>query len=328
MTDLTFSVIICAYTEARWNELVAAVASVQRQTLPPHDLIVVVDHNPRLLERARAAFPGVIENRGARGLSAARNSGLAAARGSVIVFLDDDACAASDWLARLSACYRDPAVIGVGGAIEPRWVAGRPGWFPAEFHWVVGCTYRGMPEARAAVRNLIGCNMSFRRAAFDLVGGFRIGRVGALSIGLENDDTEFCIRLGAAQPAMQLIYEPAALVQHAVPAQRATPAYFVRRCYSEGVSKARLARLVGRARGLASERTYTLQTLPQGVLRGIADTLARRDLSGALRAIMIGVGLSVTTAGYAVGLLMEQLRRRSTARLAVSEISSVEHQVS
>jgi hypothetical protein len=125
---------------------------------------------------------------------------------------------------------------------------------------------------------------------------------------------------------MQLIYEPAALVQHAVPAQRATPGYFVRRCYSEGVSKARLARLVGRERGLASERTYTLQTLPQGVLRGIADTLLRRDPSGVLRAGAIYLGLTVTTAGYVVGLLSEQTRRRSSAH--ASEISSVEHKIS
>ncbi|MBV9790510.1 MAG: glycosyltransferase family 2 protein [Chloroflexi bacterium] len=310
---LTSSVILCAYTEARWHDLVAAVASVQRQTLPPGEIIVVVDHNPRLLERARAEWPDltVIENSGAQGLSGARNSGVAMAQGALIVFLDDDAAAAPDWLERLSACYADPSVVGVGGAILPAWRERQPGWFPAEFAWVVGCTYRGMPTDRAAVRNLIGCNMSFRRGVFDRIGGFRIGRVGVLSIGQENDDTEFCIRLGTAQPEGQLIYEPSASVAHNVPSQRATFAYFVRRCYSEGLSKARLGRLVGRERGLSSERDYTLRTLPSGVWRGLTDTLARRDLHGVLRAGAIVAGLGVTTAGYAIGLALQLVERRA-----------------
>lgn len=312
--SLSSSVILCAYTEARWQDLVAAVASVQRQTLPPYEIIVVVDHNPRLLERARAEWSGVtvIENTGARGLSGARNSGVAAAHSSLIVFLDDDAAAAPDWLERLAACYADPAVVGVGGAILPAWRERQPGWFPAEFAWVVGCTYRGMPTSRAAVRNLIGCNMSFRRGVFERIGGFRIGRVGVLSIGQENDDTEFCIRLSTAQPDGRLIYEPRAWVEHNVPPQRATFAYFVRRCYSEGLSKARLGRLVGRDRGLSSERDYTLRTLPSGVWRGIVDTVTGRDLSGVLRAGAIVAGLGVTTGGYALGLVLQLVERRAS----------------
>jgi glycosyltransferase involved in cell wall biosynthesis len=315
--SLTCSVILCAYTAARWHDLIAAVESVQRQTLPPREIIVVVDHHPWLLQQARAKWPDitVIENTGPRGLSGARNSGVAAAQGSLLVFLDDDATAARDWLARLSACYVEPAVAGVGGAILPFWRDRRPAWFPSEFHWVVGCTYRGMPEERAAVRNLIGCNMSFRRGVFEQIGGFRIGRVGALSIGQENDDTELCIRLGKMLPETRLIYEPAATVRHTVPAQRATVSYFVRRCFSEGLSKARLARLVGRDRGLASERSYALRTLPDGVLRGLGDTVTKRDLGGVLRSGAIVLGLVVTTAGYLAGRALQLVERRTPEQL-------------
>ena len=61
---------------------------------------------------------------------------------------------------------------------------------PREFNWVVGCTHRGMPSTTAPVRNLIGCNMSFRREVFSRIGGFRdqIGRVGARPSGC--DETE------------------------------------------------------------------------------------------------------------------------------------------
>src|SRR5919202_688038 len=89
------SVVICAYTEARWDDLVAAVESVQCQTAPPPEIVVVIDHNPGLLARVCRHIPGVvvIENREPRGLSGARNSGLATAQGAVIAFLDDDAVA-------------------------------------------------------------------------------------------------------------------------------------------------------------------------------------------------------------------------------------------
>jgi glucosyl-dolichyl phosphate glucuronosyltransferase len=315
MIAMHTSVILCAYTEARWDDLVAAVESVRRQTLPPQEIIVVVDHNDQLLARVRSQLPGVVAvaNGEARGLSGARNSGVAVAQGELIVFLDDDALARPDWLASLAACYAEPDVVAAGGAIEPLWLGRRPAWFPSEFNWVVGCTYRGMPERGAEVRNLIGCNMSFHRGVFGAIGGFRIGRVGALSIGQENDETEFCIRLRVARPAARIFYQPAAAVQHRVRPERGTFAYFTRRCYSEGVSKAALSRMVGRDQGLASERAYTMRTLPQGVLRGLGDTFLRRDPMGLLRAGAIVAGLAITTAGYLSGRAFQYVAGRFRA---------------
>ena len=299
--------VICAYTEARWDGLFAAVESVQRQSEPPREIVVAIDHNPALLERVRAHIPGVIvvENREPRGLSGARNSGLAVAQGEVIAFLDEDAVAAPDWLAQLSAGYENPLVLGVGGAIEPMWLGGRPNWFPEEFNWVVGCTYRGMPQTTAPVRNLIGCNMSFRREVFEAIGGFRngIGRVGTRPLGCE--ETEFCIRANQHWPQNLLLYQPWAQVYHRVPTSRARWGYFLSRCYAEGLSKALVSQLVGAGDGLASERTYTLRTLPQGVVRGAVDTFLRRDPTGLARAGAIIAGLAFATAGYLMGTVSE-----------------------
>src|SRR5690349_6972748 len=85
-SPMDISVVICAYTEARWDDLVAAVESIQCQSLPAREILVVVDHNSNLLDRARTHLPGVraVENHEPRGLSGARNSGIAAARGSAI----------------------------------------------------------------------------------------------------------------------------------------------------------------------------------------------------------------------------------------------------
>lgn len=306
------SVVICAYTEARWTDLVAAVDQVRRQSMPPREIIVVVDHNPRLQERAGAQFPDavVVENKEQRGLSGARNSGVAVARGLVVAFLDDDALAAPDWLARLSAAYADPYVIGVGGTIEPMWLTGEPPWFPDEFNWVVGCTYRGMPRTTARVRNLIGCNMSFRREVFQAVGGFRndIGRIGTRPLGCE--ETEFCIRAVQHWPEHALLYEPKARVRHRVPSNRASWTYFRSRCYAEGLSKAQISQLVGPKDALASERSYTLRTLPCGVMRCVADTVLRGDVHGIARSAAIIGGLMITIVGYLKGKAPNRLPMR------------------
>jgi GT2 family glycosyltransferase len=317
------SVIICAYTEARWDSLVASIASVQAQTMPAREIIVVIDHNPALLARVREQIPGVtaIENREENGLNGARNSGVAQAQASVVAFLDDDATADPHWLSELMPDYAFANVVGVGGAITPVMASGRPSWFPQEFDWIVGCTYRGMPEETAPIRNLIGANMSFRKEIFQQVGGFRsgMGRIGSNPIAC--DETELCIRIRQQSPEAVLLHEPRAQVYHHVIPSRATWHYFCARSYSEGLGKATVAHLVGSRDGLSSERAYTFRALPLGVLRGMSDAVLHRDASGLGRAGAIVAGLALAGAGYVRGsieyarhALKEQFRIRAASR--------------
>lgn len=136
------SVVICAYTEKRWDELVLAVKSVQAQTEPAREVILVIDHNPNLLLRVQENLSDVIaiENYRDKGLSGARNCGWMRAQGEIIAFLDDDAVAEPSWLENLAVCYADLEVVGVGGKIVPLWKTSCPSWFPDEFNWVIGCS--------------------------------------------------------------------------------------------------------------------------------------------------------------------------------------------
>ncbi|MFD4458835.1 glycosyltransferase [Nocardia sp. NPDC058480] len=299
--QLTVSVVICSYAEDRWDTLVLAVTSIQAQSRPAEEIVVVIDHNTALLDRART-LPGVtvVANRDASGLSGARNTGTAVSTGDIVAFLDDDAFADADWLAELAAPYADPAVLGVGGLVTANWLTARPSWFPPEFDWVVGCSYRGMATGRAAVRNMIGANMSFRRELLVESGGFHIdlGRVGTRPLGCE--ETELCIRLQRGHPDGVHVYEPAARVWHSVPGTRATWSYFRSRCYSEGLSKAKVSVLAGSDRALASERSYLRSTVPLGVLRNLGAGLRGR-LWGFVTAVVMMVGVMATAIGYAAG---------------------------
>ncbi|GLW12356.1 hypothetical protein Misp01_74840 [Microtetraspora sp. NBRC 13810] len=301
------SVVICVYTEERWDDIRAAVESVDRQRRPAHELILVVDYNPDLHLRLKREYPHaiVVENSHEKGLSGGKNTGAATATGDIVAYLDDDAVADPGWLEALEEGFQDPAVVGVGGRTHPLWASGRrPRWFPYEFDWTVGCSYRGMPVRRAPIRNVMGGNAAFLRGVIGDVGGFRtgIGRSvqGKKSRPLGCEETEFCIRLAQSRPGSVMLFEPGAEIGHKVPAARSTFAYFRSRCYAEGLSKALVTASVGAGDGLASERAHALKALPLGALRGVGEAL-RGDGSGLGRAGAIVVGLAWTTWGYVVG---------------------------
>jgi GT2 family glycosyltransferase len=300
---VTVSVVICAYTEERWGTMVAALNSARDQLRPADQILIVIDHNDLLLRRAAVAFPEaqVVKNLAeTRGIAGARNTGIHHSTCDVVAYLDDDAVAEPDWLVELLAPYEDPAVIGTGSRIDPVWSGRKPGWFPDEFGWVVGCSYRGQPEVVAPVRNFIANGMSLRKECLAEAGPFLtdIGRIGAVPLGCE--ETELCIRVRKHFPGRELVHVPTARVRHDVPARRCTVSYFMRRCFAEGLSKDAVSRYAGAGAALATEREYVLKALPSGMARGLRKA-ARGEVSGAGEALMILVGLCVTAAGYLAG---------------------------
>lgn len=308
------SIVICAYTERRWDLLLDVIESVRAQTVAPQEILVVVDHNEDLYQRLLEIVDDVtvVESGGPPGLSGARNTGVGLAEGDIVAFLDDDAVAMPNWLERLLVLYDDPDVLAVGGRVEPVWDRGRPGYFGEELDWIVGCSHRGMPTVASEVRNLIGANMSFRLDVLRQVGGFNIalGRQGNLPLGCE--ETEICIRSTMGSPGSRIVYEPAALVRHHVPEERGTVRYMLSRSWSEGLSKAQVSHIVGHKRALGPERRYVRSTLPRAVFSGIRDWSRGDNPLGLGRAGSVLAVLAFTSAGYLRG---RRLAHSSTTQL-------------
>lgn len=297
----TVSVIICAYTRRRWQDLQDSVESARAQG-DATEVVVVIDHEAELLRMAQDRWPGltVIENAEAQGLSGARNTGVLAATGDIVAFLDDDATADPDWLTWMLDSFVDPSVVGVGGHAEPVWPdAEGPALYADELLWIVGCSYRGLPTETADVRNVIGCSMAFRRSSILAVGGFSssVGRVGDVPLG--GEETELCIRIRQADPSARVVYEPMSLVNHRVSVDRGTWGYLRRRSFYEGVSKAVLSRTLGRGDSLSSESSYLRRVLPGAFFR----ELRRLGRGGGKRAAAIALTVTATMVGYCVGTM-------------------------
>lgn len=309
------SVIICTYSPDRRPELLRAIDSVRGQVLEPREIVVVVDHNEELARSLCAVLPPDVilaANAGPWGLSGARNTGVRTARGEIVAFLDDDAWTERDWLVHLSEAFRDPDVMGVGGRIIPAWPdARRPLWFPEELDWVVGCTYAGLPLASdQRVRNVIGCNMAFRRSVFEGVGYFRsaLGRVGKTTGQAE--ETDLCLRVLRGFPGAIIRYEPRAVVHHRVTIDRATPRFLLTRSYNEGYWKRQMRGLqTGTPDGVLSSESLYLRHL---LTRFIPNRLSRiyhvrslAQLATTLLSVM-AVGVGYLAAGLARAVSDEQ----------------------
>ena len=302
-SDTAVSIVIPTHSEKRWASLTRTIGSARAQTHPAAQIVVVVDHNPAMAARVRAAFPDVtvLENAYARGASGNRNTGAFHTRTPFIAFLDDDTVASPSWLAGQLAPFTDPSVVGTGGGILPAWAGVRPAWMPDELLWAVGVSYTGMPTDTAPIRNVWSANMIVRRDAFAAVGGFRTG-FGKIGDRNRPEDTELCLRMSAVAGG-RWIYVPHATIDHEVPLDRSTFGFLMRRCYAEGRGKVQMAGLLPKEQELGSEKDYLRRTLPRAVARNLADAGSGRGLYHALRAVTVVAAVAAAAAGGGIETL-------------------------
>ena len=155
----------------------------------------------------------------------ALNSGLEAARGTILSVADDDCLLPSDWVRKLvEAFHEHPDVSFVGSKVLPMWRGKVPTWLGRD-HWATLALtdYGDKPfEVDAHHKARLHC-CSVLRADVQAIGGFRSvpglsrERIGGL------DDVDILGRLRLA--GKRGVYVPTIVMRRKIPAGRLTKSY-------------------------------------------------------------------------------------------------------
>jgi glycosyltransferase involved in cell wall biosynthesis len=237
---VNISVVLCTYNRA--DSLRRALESLSRQQLPSgveREVLIVdnnsSDHTRAVAAEAPSALPCryIFEPR--QGKSFALNTGLAAAKGDLIVFADDDLTMDRGWLAGLwRAAVAHPDCVGFGGRIVAVWSGPKPAWYcdsgPYKLiNGVVG-SYDHGPETKEVGMLPFGANMAFRREVFAVHGGFNLD-LGSIRL-MRGEDTEFGRRV--RNSGGRILYVGNATVYHPVGAGKMRRGYFQAWYFSYG----------------------------------------------------------------------------------------------
>lgn len=181
----------------------ATVRALLAQVPPPREVIVVDDGSRDATGQAAhaAGATQVLRARG-EGPARARNLGLQAASGALIVFTDADCTPRPGFLAALLAPLADPQVAGAKGAYESEQRALTPRFVQLEYEE----RYRRMAR-RASIDFIDTYAAAYRRADLLALGGFD-ERYPFPS----TEDQELSFRL--AERGARLVFVPAARVGH------------------------------------------------------------------------------------------------------------------
>ena len=194
------SVVVCSYNGSRTiRDCLSGVAALD---YPDYEIIVVDDGSKDSTAAIAAEFDCRLIRTENRGLSNARNTGIAAATGEIVAFTDDDARPDPHWLRYLAVAFEQSTHSGIGGPNIP----------PPGDGFVANCV-SASPGGPTVVlvtdtqaEHIPGCNMAFRKTALEAVGGFdaRFRTAG--------DDVDLCWRLMDA--GFTLGFHPGAMVWH------------------------------------------------------------------------------------------------------------------
>ena len=195
------SVVVCSYNGDR--TLAQCLDSLSRLDYPDYEVILVDDGSTDDTHAIAGRFPDVrfIRHETNLGLSAARNTGLRAATGTIVAYTDSDCFAEGDWLTHLVHRLESTGADAVGG----------PNLSP-EDGWLAACISAspGQPthvlESDQVAEHVPGCNMAFRRGPLEAINGFdpQFLRAG--------DDVDVCWRL--QQAGGWITFAPGGMVWH------------------------------------------------------------------------------------------------------------------
>ena len=243
------SIIVPTY--GRPSLLNDALRSLLNQDLSPEKYeVIVVDNKPTGEVRSLVEELELQTRRAIRymeesnpGLHNGRHAGAKAARGEILVFVDDDIVATPGWLNAIDETFQDPSIALVGGRVLPRWEEKVPDWvdlFRSEIDGGWTISYLSLIDFGNITKEIpahfvYGCNFSIRKSVLYECGGFHPDSVPQDLVRYRGDGEEALSR-AIAKKGLKSIYVAGATVYHCVPAKRLTVDYFRQRAFNQGVS--------------------------------------------------------------------------------------------
>ncbi len=218
------SVVVCTYNGARHiRETCDALGKLDYRH---YEVIVVCDGSSDSTMSILEDFDFNVIQVENGGLSRARNIGLQAARGEIVAYLDDDAHPDIHWLRFLAWSFRTTSHDGIGGPNFPP--LDDPFWAFCVAHSPGGPNHVLLEDDLA--EHIPGCNMAFRKAALERVGGFD------RKFRIAGDDVDLCWKI--QENGGTLGFSPAAVVWHH---RRNSVSAYLRQQYNYGRAEAMLA---------------------------------------------------------------------------------------
>jgi O-antigen biosynthesis protein len=194
------SVVVCSYNGQR--TIRDCLEGLLQLEYPNFEVIIVDDGSTDMTPAIAREYGFALITTPHRGLSHARNVGIEAATGEIVAFIDDDARPDPHWLTYLAVTFLRTGHVGVGGpniapagdGVIAECVANAPG----------GPVHVLLSDQEA--EHIPGCNMAFRKAELQAIGGFDP------QFHTAGDDVDVCWRL--RQIGGTLGFSPAAVVWH------------------------------------------------------------------------------------------------------------------
>jgi glycosyltransferase involved in cell wall biosynthesis len=229
------SVVICTYNRA--HLLLDAIESVCRQALERSLYeIIIVDNNST--DDTKAVVQDFCDRHSnirylqepRQGLSHARNCGWKNARGSYVLYLDDDGKASEKWLIVAKDIVLNIAPAVFGGPYYAYYNSRKPKWFKDSYEsYSCGDRPRFLDEGF-----VFGGNIAFRRSILADLGGFdsTLGMSGKKLAYAE--ETALLIRIRKSMPKENIYYDPSFYIYHLVSPWKMTLTGALRHFFASG----------------------------------------------------------------------------------------------
>ncbi len=246
------SVVVCSFNGA--ETLRDCFDGLRELDYPDFEVIVVDDGSTDATRAIAEEYGFRVISTPNRGLSCARNTGIEAADGEIVAFLDADARPDPHWLKYLAFTLASSEHAGVGG----------PNIAPAGDGSIAECVANapGGPvhvlRTDRQAEHIPGCNMAFRRESLDEVGGFDP------QFRVAGDDVDLCWRL--LERSRTIGFHPGAVVWHH---RRNSLRAYLRQQRGYGRAEALLERKWPQKYSAAGHFAWTGRLYGQGVARGL-----------------------------------------------------------